>query len=285
LRRLNTAEKADILYSFDFGKTDTEMSEKMDYSVNESFFNGNNDSASGFINQGNTAIPAINGGTPVRTKPWPAWPQWNQATDEELIIKVMRSGTWSRAEVVSEFEKKWAQLIGSKRCLGVVNGTNALITSLVQLGIGAGDEVIIPPYTFIASVQSIFQAGAMPVFVDVNPETFQIDPEKIEARITPRTAAIMPVHILGLPSDMNRIMAIARKHKLLVIEDACQAWLAEIGGKRSVLSEMQVVSAFRIPKIFQWEKVVPSSAMMMSSWTDAIPIIITVILLVVQWER
>jgi dTDP-4-amino-4,6-dideoxygalactose transaminase len=232
LRRLNTAEKADILYSFDFGKTDTEMSEKMDYSVNESFFNGNNDSASGFINQGNTAIPAINGGTPVRTKPWPAWPQWNQATDEELIIKVMRSGTWSRAEVVSEFEKKWAQLIGSKRCLGVVNGTNALITSLVQLGIGAGDEVIIPPYTFIASVQSIFQAGAMPVFVDVNPETFQIDPEKIEARITPRTAAIMPVHILGLPSDMNRIMAIARKHKLLVIEDACQAWLAEIGGKK-----------------------------------------------------
>jgi len=208
------------------------MSEKNEYPPVGSEITGNTESMAENYNQGSTSDPAILGGSPVRNTPWPAWPEWNQATDEELIMKVMRSGVWSRAGVVEEFEKEWAKLIGSKRCLGVVNGTNALITSLIQLGIGAGDEVIIPPYTFIASVQSIFQAGAIPVFVDVDPETFQIDPDKIEARITSRTRAIMPVHILGLPADMNRIMAIAKKHKLLVVEDACQSWLAEINGKK-----------------------------------------------------
>jgi dTDP-4-amino-4,6-dideoxygalactose transaminase len=103
---------------------------------------------------------------------------------------------------------------------------------MVQLGIGGGDEVLVPPYTFIASVIAILQTGAMPVFVDTDPETFQIDHDKIEARLTPRTKAIMPVHILGLPADMIKIMAIARKHNLLVVEDACQAWMAEIDHKK-----------------------------------------------------
>ncbi|HPT21257.1 MAG TPA: DegT/DnrJ/EryC1/StrS family aminotransferase [Bacteroidales bacterium] len=179
-----------------------------------------------------TSAPAILGGQKIRTKEWPLWPVWNPATDEEQVIKVLRSGVWSRAGIVSEFEKKWAELIGTKRCLSVVNGTNALIASLVQLGIGGGDEVIVPPYTFIATVASILQAGAMPVFVDVDPETFQIDHNKIEAKITSRTKAILPVHILGLPADMIKIMAIAKKHNLLVVEDACQAWLAEIDHKK-----------------------------------------------------
>ena len=176
--------------------------------------------------------PAILGGQAIRTKKWPEWPMWNPETDEELILKVMRSGVWSRADVVSEFESRWAQINGAKRCLGVVNGTNALITAMVQLGIGAGDEVLLPPYTFIASAQAILQTGAVPVFVDIDPDTFQIDPDKIEEKITSRTIAIMPVHILGLPADMLRIMAIARKHKLLVVEDACQAWLAEIDNRK-----------------------------------------------------
>ena len=147
---------------------------------------------------------------------------------EEEVLKVLRSGVWSRAKVVTEFENKWAETIGTKRCLAVVNGTNALITSVVQLDIGAGDEVIVTPYTWISSIQAVLIAGAMPVFVDVDPETYQMDPAKIEAKITSRTRAIMPVHILGLPADMVKIMAIAKKHNLLVIEDACQAWLAEI---------------------------------------------------------
>ncbi len=153
---------------------------------------------------------------------------WDPATDEKRVIEVLRSGVWSRASVVTEFEQKWAETVGSKRCLAVVNGTNAIIASLVQLGIGGGDEVIIPPYTFIATAVAVLATGAMPVFVDVDPVTFQIDPEKIENKITPRTRAIIPVHILGLPADMPRIMQIANTHNLMVVEDACQAWLAEI---------------------------------------------------------
>lgn len=179
-----------------------------------------------------TGTPAILGGQKLRTKEWPQWPIWDPATDEELIIKVLRSGKWSRSKVVSEFEKKYAELIGAKRCLAVVNGTNALIAALVQLGIGGGDEVLVPPYTFIATVAAILQTGAMPIFVDTDPETFQIDHDKIENKITNRTKAILPVHILGLPADMIKIMAIARKHNLVVVEDACQAWLAEIDHKK-----------------------------------------------------
>jgi dTDP-4-amino-4,6-dideoxygalactose transaminase len=179
------------------------------------------------------SVPAILGGQKIRTKDWPVWPVWNPETDEELLLKVIRSGIWSRAKVVDEFEHKWAELIGAKRCLTTVNGTNALICAVHNLDIGAGDEVILPPFTFIATPLSILQNGAIPVFVDIDPETWQIDPAKIEAKITPRTKAIMPVHIYGLPADMDRIMGIAKKHNLLVVEDACQAWLAEINHKKA----------------------------------------------------
>lgn len=179
-----------------------------------------------------TGTPAILGGEKVRTKPWPKWPIWDSQTDEELLLKVIRSGVWSRSDVVTEFEKKWAEINGAKRCVSVVNGTNALIAALVNLGIGGGDEVLMPPYTFIATAVAIIQTGAIPVFVDIDPETYQIDTRKIEAKITPRTRAILPVHILGLPADMETIMSIAKKHNLVVVEDACQAWLAEINNKK-----------------------------------------------------
>ncbi len=184
------------------------------------------------FNSGNADVPAILGGTPIRTADWPKWPIWNPATDESRVLEVLRSGVWSRAKTVTEFEKKWAEIIGVKRCLAVVNGTNALIIALTQLGIGGGDEVIIPPYTFIATAAAVLMTGAMPVFADVDPETFQIDPKNIEKKITSRTRAIMPVHILGLPADMPAIMQIAKKHNLVVLEDACQAWLAEINHKK-----------------------------------------------------
>jgi perosamine synthetase len=179
-----------------------------------------------------TGTPALLGGQAVRTKGWPGWPIWKPETDEKQVLEVLRSGVWSRAGVVTEFEKKWAEAIGTKRCLAVVNGTNALIAALVNLGIGGGDEVIVPPYTFIATIAAVLQTGAMPVFVDTDQETFQIDAEKIEAKITPRTRAIVPVHILGLPANMERIMSIAKKHNLIVVEDACQGWLAEINHKK-----------------------------------------------------
>lgn len=174
------------------------------------------------------AKPALLGGTPAWSQVnWPAWPQWDASIDEKRLLEVVRSGVWSRANVVTEFEKEWATACGTSRALAVVNGTNALVTAIAQLGIQAGDEVLVPPYTFIATVSAVLSNGALPVFVDVDPETFQIDPKKIEAKITSRTKAIIPVHILGLPADMDPIMAIAKKHKLFVIEDACQAHLAE----------------------------------------------------------
>lgn len=176
--------------------------------------------------------PAVLGGTPVRSKGWQKWPIWNPETDEKLVLDVLRSGVWSRAGTVSEFEEKWAKTIGTRRCLTTVNGTNALICAIANLDIGFGDEVIVPPYTFIATIQAVLMNGAMPVFVDTDPETFQIDVNKIEEKITPRTRAILPVHIAGLPADIERILQIAKKHNLLVIEDACQAWLAEVNHKK-----------------------------------------------------
>jgi perosamine synthetase len=183
-----------------------------------------------------SSVPAVLGGDPVRTKPWPAWPVWDVAEDEKQVMEVLRSGVWCRAGlergVVADFEDKYAQAIGAKRCLAVVNGTNSLIISLRMLGVGGGDEVIVTPYTFIATISAILEVGAMPVFVDVDPATFQIDPDKIEAKITSRTRALLPVHILGLPSDIIRIKAIADRHKLLLVEDACQAWMAEVNHQK-----------------------------------------------------
>ena len=180
-----------------------------------------------------TNTPAVLGGEPAWAKvKWVKWPIWNPETDEKRVLEVLRSGVWSRQNVVLEFEREWAKAIGTKRCMTTVNGTNALIVALNQFNIGAGDEVLVTPYTFIATVQAIILNGAMPVFVDVDRTTFQMDPAKIEGKITPRTKAILPVHILGLPADMDRIMNIAKKHNLLVIEDACQAPLAEINGKK-----------------------------------------------------
>ena len=176
--------------------------------------------------------PAILGGNPAVKHDWPSWPIWNPETDEKRLLEVMRSGVWSRRNVTIEFEKKWAETTGSKRCLALVNGTNAMITSFANLDIGWGDEVITTPYSFIASAQSILANGAIPVFVDVDPKTFQIDPSKIEAKITKRTKAILPVHILGLPCDMGPIMKIAAKYDLKVVEDACQGWLAEYDHKK-----------------------------------------------------
>jgi len=181
---------------------------------------------------GKAGKPAILGGRPVRTKPFPGWPIWDKNNDEKLILSVLRSGVWSRAKVVAEFEKEYAELMGAKRCLATTNGTNALLTALHILGIGIGDEVLVGPYTFIASIDVIFLSGALPIMVDTDRETFQVNPDKMEEKITENTKAILPVHILGLPANMDKINAIAKKHNLIVVEDACQAWMAEWRGKK-----------------------------------------------------
>jgi len=181
----------------------------------------------------NAGKPAILGGQPVRAKSWPSWPIWDRSA-EESVLSILRSGNWfrGRGKTVSEFEENYAALMGAKRCVCTVNGTNALLTALHVLDIGVGDEVIVSPYTFIATYNVVIGSAALPVFADTDPETFQINPDKIEERINENTRAILPVHILGLPANMDRINAIARKHNLVVIEDACQAWLAEWRGKK-----------------------------------------------------
>jgi len=176
---------------------------------------------------------AINGGEKVHTGSWPQWPYWDQSA-EPGIIDMFRSGRWWRGggEYVAEFEKKYAELMGAKRCLATASGTTALLTALHVLGVDAGDEVLVSPFTFIATYNVIFGSKALPVFVDSDPETFLIDPKKIGSRVTERTVAIVPVHIYGLPVDMDSVNKAAKAHNLKVIEDACQAWLAEYRGKR-----------------------------------------------------
>jgi len=177
--------------------------------------------------------PALLGGKPVRTERFPSWPVIN-SVEEKAWMEVLRSGKWFRGygQQVDRFEQAYARLTGARHCLATANGTSALFISLNALGVAPGDEVIVPPYTFIATVNVVLLMHAIPVFVDTDPETFQIDPRKIEAAITDRTTAIIPVHIGGSAADLDSILPLARKHKLPVIEDACQAHLGEWRGRK-----------------------------------------------------
>jgi len=182
---------------------------------------------------GASARPAILGGSKLRTAAWPSWPVWDQR-EEKALAKTLASGNWFRGsgKNVAEFEAQYAALTQAKGCLATANGTSALLTSLGAMGVGAGDEVIVPPYTFVASINVILMMNAMPVFVDTDRETFQIDAKKIEAAITPRTTAIMPVHIGGSAADLDTVLKVAAKKNIPVLEDACQAHLGEWRGKK-----------------------------------------------------
>jgi dTDP-4-amino-4,6-dideoxygalactose transaminase len=149
------------------------------------------------------------------------------------IQGVLDRGDFILGQEVTRLEEEFAAYCGAKFAIGVDNGLSALELSLRALGVGTGDEVIVPAHTFTASAASVTFAGAKPVFVDVNPETLCIDVEKIEAAITNRTRAILPVHLYGLPADMDSILEIAEKHNLVVVEDACQAHGAMYKGKRT----------------------------------------------------
>jgi dTDP-4-amino-4,6-dideoxygalactose transaminase len=153
--------------------------------------------------------------------------------DEEIeeVVKVLKSGFIAQGPKVAEFEEKFAEYIGVKHAVATSSGTTALHTALLALGIKAGDEVVTTPFTFAATSNSVLYVGAKPVFVDVNPETYNIDPEKIAEAITDKTKAIMPVHLYGQPADMDPIREIADDNDLKVIEDAAQAHGAVYNGK------------------------------------------------------
>lgn len=152
--------------------------------------------------------------------------------EKKAVLEVLNSGTIAQGPRVKAFEEKFARMCGVKYAIATTSGTTALHVALLAHGIGPGDEVITSPFTFIASANSVLYTGAKPVFVDIDPLTFNIDSKKIEAAITELTRAIMPVHLFGLPCDMGPLMELAEKYNLVIIEDACQAHGAEYKDKR-----------------------------------------------------
>jgi len=164
------------------------------------------------------------GGTPVRTRPFTAWPIFGEV-EEARLLRTLRSGKWGRLDgaEVAEFEARFAAMHDCAHGIAVANGTVSLRIALLAAGIRAGDEVIVPPYTFISTASAVIEANAVPVFTDIDLHTFNIDPGSVTAAITPRTKAIIPVHFAGQPADMDVIMSIARDHALVVIEDAAHA--------------------------------------------------------------
>jgi dTDP-4-amino-4,6-dideoxygalactose transaminase len=176
--------------------------------------------------------PAILGGPKAHPEQFPGWPVISQ-TESKALEEVLQNKGWCRlgSEKVDLFEAEYQELTGAKYALATSSGTSALLTILGALDIGPGDEVIIPVYTFIATYNAVALNYALPVFVDTDIESFQIDATKIGEAITKQTKAIMPVHIGGSPADLDKIMDISRKTGIPVLEDACQAHLAEWRGK------------------------------------------------------
>jgi len=176
---------------------------------------------------------AISGGTPILQRS--DYQNWPIITDDDrrLVNEVLDSGILAggTAPQVMALEKEWAEYTGAKHCLTTTSGTAALHMALAAVDVGPGDEVITSAFTFLASASCALHQNAIPVFVDIDPRTYNMDPGKLEAAINERTKAIIPVHIQGLPADMDPIMEIARKHGLFVIEDACQAHGATYKGK------------------------------------------------------
>lgn len=179
---------------------------------------------------------ALKGGKPCRdtiSNPWPKWPVWGKE-EEVALIDVLNSGVWSyNGPKETEFNRLFAEFTGTKYSICTVNGTVTLQIALEALGIGLGDEVIIPGITWQATAATIIDVNAMPIMVDVCEDTWCIDPIEIEKAITPRTKAIIPVHLYGAFCDMDAIMALAKKHKLSVIEDCAHKHGGEWKGKKA----------------------------------------------------
>jgi len=200
----------------------------------------------------NNSRPAILGGTPVRSQPFPEWPVIKEI-DEQKFLDSLREKNWCRlsGDITTGFEQKWAELLGVRHAIGVVNGTNALYSALYALDVGPGDEVLVPAYTFVATVNAVVQQYALPVFIDTDPSTQLMDTRKIEAALTADTRCIMPVHMGGNVVDMDGVFRVAKDRNLAVVEDACQAHFAEWNGKR--VGSLGNVGCFS----FQASKILP----------------------------
>lgn len=173
---------------------------------------------------------AIKDGNPVREKTWQSWPIHDEK-ERRNLLEVLESGKWWYGECVKKFEEKFAAFQDANFGVTCTNGTAALETSLVALGIGDGDEVIVPPYTFVATASTVLKVNAVPVFADIELDTANIAPKDIKKKITSKTKAIIPVHFGGLPCDMDLLNEISVKYDLHILEDACHSWGSKWKGK------------------------------------------------------
>jgi dTDP-4-amino-4,6-dideoxygalactose transaminase len=177
---------------------------------------------------------AIHGGIPIRTEPYhPIWPNFGKEEERQLldVLRITKEGMGKPIGKITEFEKKFAVFHHAEAAVACSNCSQALEIMLAVAGVKPGDEVIVPPFTYVATAGAVVAIGAIPVFADINPKTYQIDPFSIEEMITSRTTAIVPVHFAGHFADMKKICAIADRHNLIVIEDAAQAHGAKWNGK------------------------------------------------------
>jgi len=175
---------------------------------------------------------AINGGEKVRTDPWPGWPVVDD-TDRQALIEVLESGAWGiGGPHITAMLREFAEFHDAQHGIAVTSGTTALETALRAAQVGAGCEVIVPPYTFIATANAPIMVGAIPVFADIDPDTYCLDPQAAEAAITPFTRAIIVVHIGGSPCNMDAFLDLAERYKLILIEDCAQAHGAEWRGRK-----------------------------------------------------
>ena len=167
---------------------------------------------------------ALTGGVPLRSLPYPEWPTADER-ERELLLEVLDSRRWwaTQGTKVREFELAWAQFHGADTSIAVTNGSHTLEIALLALGVGDGDEVIVPNWTFVATVAAVLMVNAIPVLVDVDLDTGCLDPDAVRAAVTPRTKAMIPVHIAGSVADMDALGAIAREHDLVILEDCAHA--------------------------------------------------------------
>ncbi len=176
---------------------------------------------------------AINGGRPAKGKPFPVWPYFDEK-EKQALQEVVESRVWWRTPGTQTlaFEQAFAEFHGARHGIAVTNGTAALEVTMSGLGIGPGDEVIVPDFTFVATASAVLYAGAMPVMVDVSPETYNIDPQLVEAAITSRSKAIIAVHMGGAPADLDALTALAKRTGVQLVEDSSHAHATEWKGKR-----------------------------------------------------
>ncbi|MFG2426595.1 DegT/DnrJ/EryC1/StrS family aminotransferase [Streptomyces sp. NPDC048590] len=168
--------------------------------------------------------------TSINEQPVPVASPFIGEAEIAAAVRVMRSGHVVQGPEVASFEDEFSALVGGRHCVAVNSGTSALHLLLLALGVGRGDEVIVPSFSFAASANAVRLTGAQVVFADIEPGSFGLDPDAVEAAVTPRTAAIMPVHLYGHPVAMGRLMRVADRHRLAVVEDACQAHAAALDG-------------------------------------------------------